>query len=133
LISDKPEQDRDAMTDTRPSHLPLLDRQFLDSEAARPIRFLSEYLEPEDRLDQLGVRDTVVFLGSSRVPDPAEAQASLARIRKDGGDTTEAEAMVAMSVYHDHAAALARRLTEWSMRYGDGEHRFVVCTGGVRA
>jgi len=118
------------MNDPHAGHLPLLDPQFLDSEAARPIRFLSEYLEPEARLDRLGVRDTVVFLGSSRLPEPAQAQATLARIRAEGGDTTEAEAMAAMAVYHDHAAALAQRLTEWSARHGDGDHRFVVCTGG---
>jgi uncharacterized protein (TIGR00730 family) len=129
-IYNKPDQDCDVMNEPRPNHLPHLDRQFLDSAAARPIRFLSEYLEPEDRLDRLGVRDTVVFLGSSRLPEPAKAQADLARIRKEGGDTTEAEAMAAMSVYHDHSATLARRLTEWSMGFGDGEHRFVVCTGG---
>ena len=114
----------------RPRTPPLFDPEFLDSAAARPIRFLSEYLEPEDRLARLGVRDTVVFLGSSRVPLPAEARAALERARRGGGDVAEAEQMVAMSAFHDRARELARRLTEWSRAEAEDGHRFVVCTGG---
>jgi uncharacterized protein (TIGR00730 family) len=118
------------MAEMRQRPPPLLDPAFLESAAARPIRFLSEYLEPEDRLERLGVRDTVVFLGSSQIPEPAAAKAALEEARAAGGDLAQAERMLAMSAFHEHARALAWRLTRWSAARTEDGHRFVVCTGG---
>src|SRR3546814_18381572 len=41
--------------------------EFLMSEAARGLRILCEYAEPERRFRQTGVRTTVAFFGSARV------------------------------------------------------------------
>jgi uncharacterized protein (TIGR00730 family) len=81
-------------------------RAFLDSDEARPLRILSEYLEPLHRFREQHVQDTVVFFGSSRID-------------ADGP----------MHRYYDDARALARRLTEWSNTLL-GQRRFVVCSGG---
>jgi hypothetical protein len=43
------------------------DDDFLDSDDARPLRILSEYLAPLRALRREQVRDTVVFFGSSRI------------------------------------------------------------------
>lgn len=78
---------------------------FMKSRAARPLRILSEYLEPRSRLDAEGVEDTVVFFGSARL--------------KEGNH------------YYEAARELAFRLTQWSKGLDpEGRRRFVVCTGG---
>src|SRR5229473_117036 len=40
--------------------------EFLESAEARPIRILSEYLEPLQRFKDQKIQDTVVFFGSAR-------------------------------------------------------------------
>ena len=41
--------------------------EFLESADGRPIRILSEYLEPLRRFKEQKIQDTVVFFGSARV------------------------------------------------------------------
>ena len=43
------------------------DEAFLDSEDARPLRILAEYLEPLQAFSREKVSDTVVFFGSARL------------------------------------------------------------------
>jgi uncharacterized protein (TIGR00730 family) len=81
------------------------DPEFMGSRAARPLRILSEYLEPRTRLDAEGIEDTIVFFGSARL--------------KEGNK------------YYEAARELASRLTQWSKGLDpEGRRRFVVCTGG---
>ena len=47
-----------------------MDPEFLESDDARPLRILAEYLEPLRRLKQQNIQDTVVFFGSARVAQP---------------------------------------------------------------
>ena len=82
-------------------------QEFLDSEAARPIRILAEYLQPLEAFERHRVHDTVVFFGSARIAE----QGPLGR-------------------YYRDAQALARRLTEWSNQLDCERCRFIVCTGG---
>lgn len=79
---------------------------FLESDEGRPLRILSEYLEPHYRLKQECLRDTVVFFGS-------------ARVREDGP----------LGRYYHEARELARALTAWALTLPE-KGRFVVCTGG---
>lgn len=82
-------------------------QEFLDSDAARPLRILAEYLQPFDAFHRLGVHDTIVFMGS-------------ARLRPHGP----------LRRYYTEARTLARLVTEWSMSLKSQSRRFVVCTGG---
>ena len=50
-----------------PQPLAYLDQEFLESEEARPMRILAEYLEPARRFRLENIQDTVVFFGSARV------------------------------------------------------------------
>ena len=43
------------------------DPAFLDSEEARPVRILAEYIEPLEAFRRAHVHDTIVFFGSSRL------------------------------------------------------------------
>jgi uncharacterized protein (TIGR00730 family) len=80
---------------------------FLDSADARPLRILSEYLEPLSHFRKLKIRDTIVFFGS-------------ARLSEDGP----------LGRYYQEARTLARLVTEWSNGLENSTRRFVVCTGG---
>ncbi len=80
---------------------------FLDTADARPLRILSEYLEPLSHFRRHRIRDTVVFFGSARVTE-------------DGP----------MGRYYREARTLARMITEWSDGLENSTRRFVVCTGG---
>ena len=53
--------------------LAYMDAEFLESDDARPIRILAEYLEPLRRLKEQNIQDTVVFFGSARVHSRMEA------------------------------------------------------------
>ena len=52
-----------------PTHAPLAykNEAFLDSDDARPLRILAEYLEPMQAFRRERVRDTIVFFGSARL------------------------------------------------------------------
>jgi len=84
-----------------------LNEKFLNSPDARVMRIMAEFLEPFAHFRRQKIRDTVVFFGS-------------ARIREDGP----------LANYYWDAVTLARLLTEWSVQFVNGTHRFVVCSGG---
>jgi uncharacterized protein (TIGR00730 family) len=122
------------------SPLPFLNIDFLKSAPARPLRILSEYLEPAERLRRARIRDTIVFFGSARSPSPEQAAQELADIDKriaEGGAAnkelaemrTRAEAGAKLARYYQDAVELSRRLTEWS-RSLTGNHDFIICSGG---
>jgi uncharacterized protein (TIGR00730 family) len=107
-----------------------LNERFLKSASARALRILSEYLEPQSRFDHYRVDDTIVFMGSARIPSREQAQGELRAVEKGGGDLERAQRRLEMSRYYEAARELAARLTAWSKDLTDEERRFVVCTGG---
>ena len=118
--------------------LAYLDRDFLDSEEARPIRILAEYLEPLRRFRAQNIQDTVVFFGSARIHSREHAEAALAKLmqRLTGAapDTDESiirgRKAVEWSRYYEDARELAKLLTTWSRELAAPHHRFVVTSGG---
>ena len=62
-----PDRDDDASILNPP--LAYRNREFLDSEQARPIRILAEYLQPLEVFEQEKVSDTIVFFGSARLTE----------------------------------------------------------------
>src|ERR687896_257138 len=83
--------------------LAYLDPSFLESEEARPIRILAEYLEPLRRFRQEQIQDTVVFFGSARI------------------HSRELD---------EESRQLARLHARWAKSLEGPNHRFVVCSGG---
>ena len=104
--------------------------EFMGDRVARPLRILSEYLEPEARFDRLGIIDTVVFFGSARIHSREEAEQNLRNAQANGSNVASAEKALNMSRYYEDARELARRMTEWSKQLEGTNRRFVVCTGG---
>ena len=95
-------------------HLPAADPplayrndEFLDSDEARPIRILAEYLQPLHEFRHQRVHDTIVFFGS-------------ARLREDGP----------LARYYAEARELARIVTLWTTGLRSPAHRLLVTTGG---
>jgi len=80
---------------------------FLDSDDARPLRILAEYLEPLQSFRRQHVRDTIVFFGSARL----SPEGPLGR-------------------YYEAARELARLVTEWSKSLPSRHQRYIVCSGG---
>ena len=114
---------------------------FLASKGARELRILSEYLEPLQRFREHKVKDTIVFFGSARTPEPATARENLQQARKSlknasrqtralKGAVSTAERQVKMSRYYRDAQELARLMTEWSKSLKGTAHRFIVSSGG---
>jgi uncharacterized protein (TIGR00730 family) len=114
------------------------DPVFLETDDARPIRILSEYLDPLRRFRAENIQDTVVFFGSARVDSRKVAERALLRLRssKSRARSGRAAALkrsrkaVEWSRYYEDARQLAHRLTEWSLSLEEQRHRFVVCSGG---
>jgi len=127
---------------------------FLNSSDGRPIRIISEYLEPLARFRRERIQDTVVFFGSARFrgrdeadhalelldntgstqPAPKEEQPARARDIAEGQATTlqrkRAVAAMEMARYYEDARRLAQLLTRWAMSIPSIKHRFVVTSGG---
>ena len=104
-------------------------RGFLNSAAARPLRILSEYLEPNSRLAHYKIRDTIVFFGSARFVDREAAEELVSRADTTD-ETRRAERLLRAARYYEDARELARLLTEWSDSLPPDGHHFVVCSGG---
>ena len=120
--------------------LAYLNAEFLRSDDARPLRILSEYLEPHRRFTEERIKDTVVFFGSARVKSRAESRRDLQLLNNRGKSTSKlratrdeikrAEKAVEWAKYYEDARTLARMLTEWTAELDTEMHRFVVCSGG---
>ena len=121
-----------------PQPLAYLDRAFLESEEARPLRILAEYLEPLRRFKAQNIQDTVVFFGSARIHSREMAEKALERLsRKPGSRQEEYDELlrrgrraVEWSRFYEDSRELAKLLTQWAMTLDAAHHRFVVCSGG---
>src|SRR5271169_6105186 len=95
------------MNDQSPLKPAYHDERFLDSDEARPLRILAEYLQPMRSFRKERIHDTIVFFGS-------------ARLREEGP----------LGRYYTDARELARLCTEWSKSLPPGARRLIVCSGG---
>jgi uncharacterized protein (TIGR00730 family) len=87
--------------------LAYLNEEFLKRADARPLRILSEYLEPLSHFRKERISDTIVFFGS-------------ARIREEGP----------LCRFYHEARELAYMVTKWSHALPSSAERFVICSGG---
>ena len=117
------------------------DAEFLNSEDARLIRILSEYLEPESRLKMQRVKDTIVFFGSARILPRDESERRLADLRNrlvgesvadrpSAEDIVQAERAVQLSRYYEDASTLAQMIVRWARTLNGGFKRLMICSGG---
>jgi len=107
-----------------------LNNHFMEGREGRPLRILSEYMEPDARFEAQNVEDTIIFFGSARTLPKDVAEENLILARKNNGDVKRAEMDLHMSRYYEDARELGRRLTLWSKGLEGTKKRFVLCTGG---
>src|SRR3982751_4560126 len=119
--------------------LAYLNAEFLESAEARPIRILSEYLEPLRRFQEQKIQDTVVFFGSARVNSRERAERALQSLRARGVENADdayerelkrSRKALEWARYYEEARELARLLTAWTQSLQSENHRFVVTSGG---
>ena len=127
---------------------------FLNSADGRPMRIISEYLEPLARFRREQIQDTVVFFGSARFRGREEADRALELLDNTGSTQAapsheqpasvpqivegtastlqrkRAVAAVEMARYYEDARRLSQILTAWAMKIPTRRHRFVVTSGG---
>jgi len=116
------------------------DAQFVDSPEARPLRILSEYIQPDSKFRRLNVKNTIVLFGSARTKSGEEAGVRLRAAENNlerGGGSPEiqreydfAKMGVRMSRYYDDARSLSAKITEWSLATRRPSQRFFICSGG---
>src|SRR4030088_2057790 len=94
-------------TDRPGKPLAYKNERFLDSDDARPLRILAEYLEPLHAFPREHVRDTIVFFGSARL-------------------TFEGP----LGHYYDAARQLARLVPTWAKNLPSRAPPDLGCTGG---
>src|SRR5437867_3022742 len=113
--------------------------EFLESAEARPIRILSEYLEPLRRFKDQKIQDTVVFFGSARVDSRERAERALQTLRARGvrnadehyqRELKKSRKALEWARYYEEARELARLLAAWTLSLQSENHRFVVTSGG---
>ncbi len=104
--------------------------EFMNSPKARPLRILSEYLEPQERFEEFNIKDTILVFGSARILPRDKAEQRLAAAEANCADLAKAKVALKMSRYYEETRELTYRLTEWSKSLQDSERRFVICTGG---
>ena len=117
------------------------DARFIHSPAARPLRILAEFLEPDSRFRHFEIYHTVVFFGSARTPSPEDAETHRRAIEREmaargeshpslAAELEQAKRMEHMATYYAAAAELAHKITAWSKEQQQPRRRFYVCTGG---
>ena len=70
---------------------PYRDSLFMESPPARPVRIITEYIDPLERLRRENVGDTIVMFGSARIISREKAKAHLLKLQK-GGEASKSHA-----------------------------------------
>ena len=91
---------------------PYNDAEFMLGDEARPLRILSEYLEPRDRLSRLNVHRALIFWGSARLRPHANHPVH---------DSVD---------FYAQARELAACMTRWTMESHAEDEHYYICTGG---
>jgi uncharacterized protein (TIGR00730 family) len=115
-------------TESEAYKLAFQDTDFLLREDLRPVRFQLELMKPELLLDEAKIGSIIVFYGSARIPEPAEADALIDAATTDR-QRAVAERLKAKSHYYPVAYDLARLASRCAVDE-DGWRHFVVCSGG---
>jgi TIGR00730 family protein len=100
--------------------------EFMESDAARTIRFLSEFLQPDQIFKQEDIKNTIVFFGSARTLPPEEIK----KRRKGCKNKAELARLDKLSKVADSYNAgreLAARLGKWINKQHQG---YAIMTGG---
>ena len=100
--------------------------KFIESDAGRTIRILSEFFEPQQIFEDEEIKNAIVFFGSARTLPPAEIK----KLRKNCKDKKELDRLARLEKVaqsYDDARELAGRLGKWANNRRKG---YAIMTGG---
>lgn len=100
--------------------------EFIESDAGRPIRVLSEFIAPGLAFKQEEIQNSIVFFGSARTLSPSE----IAKRRKGCKNKKELARLASLEKVaksYDDARELAAKLGKWANKRREG---YAVVTGG---
>ena len=114
---------------------------FLNSPAGRPIRILSEMIEPAERLRKNRIYNTVVFFGSARTIPLKEAKLNFKKVaaklnkhkkpvKKIQQDYKKAQIQLMTARYYEDAALISKELSLWFKKLKKHHKHYVICSGG---
>jgi uncharacterized protein (TIGR00730 family) len=116
-------------------------KDFLNGKAARPVRVLCELIEPEERLEENNIENTIVFFGSARPKEAEMANRELSEFEKKykSNDHLKPDLQLEharlkriqkLSKYYDDAVQLANEASTWSRSQSSEMRNCFVCSGG---
>ena len=109
-----------------PGQMAYLNKEFMESDAGRPLRILSEFYEPQQVFEQEEIKNSIVFFGSARTLPPDELKK-----RRKGCKDKKALARLAklekVADSYNAARELAQKLGKWANKRHQG---YAIMTGG---
>ncbi|MCB9370144.1 LOG family protein [Candidatus Woesearchaeota archaeon] len=90
------------------SPLIYLQKDFMQSESARPLRLIAEYIGPHEKFAELGIKHSIIFYGSARIP-PKNNQSSK---------------------YYTQAVDLSKKLAKYLLDSKENKDTTIVTGGG---
>jgi uncharacterized protein (TIGR00730 family) len=127
------------MSDNRKIVKAYENNDFLKGGDARILRILSEYLEPQSRITEQKIKDTIVFFGSARIQPLEESKRRFDELMKrmESGvdkpgeeEINRASRAIRLSRYYEDASTLARLIVPWASALEGRGKRLVICSGG---
>lgn len=109
-----------------PGKMAYLNQEFMESDAGRPLRFLSEFFAPGEIFAQEEIKNTIVFFGSARTLPPDEIK----KRRKNCKDKKELARLARLEKVEQsyvNARELGSRLGKWINKRHQG---YAIMTGG---
>ena len=100
--------------------------EFMDSEAGRPLRILSEFFAPQQVFQQEDVENTIVFFGSARTLPPDEIK-KRRKGCKDKKELARLERLEKVADSYNAARELGSKLGRWANKRHEG---YAIMTGG---
>ena len=107
--------------------LSYLNTKFLESDAGRQVRILSEFRAPGVVLEEAGIDNTIVMFGSARTIGTTDLKKKL-KTAKDPKEIKRLEKLSKVAEYYDAAHMLAKLFGAWIKKHK--ESRYAICTGG---
>ena len=100
--------------------------EFMDSEAGRPLRILSEFFAPQQVFDQEEIENTIVFFGSARTLPPDEIK-KCRKGCKDKKELARLDRLEKVADSYNAARELGAKIGKWANKRHEG---YAIMTGG---
>ena len=109
-----------------PGQMAYLNKEFMESDAGRPLRILSEFYEPQQVFEQEEIKNSIVFFGSARTLPPDEIK-KRRKGCKDKKELARLAKLEKVAESYNAARELGQKLGKWANKRHQG---YAIMTGG---